>query len=115
MYIPAYVINERIGCCLISVIPVSRRFVVLVRVTRFYFVKKRTLRCGGGVVYSPPPRRHLPKAQNDRIERIIIVHLPALTSLSTIDSSLYSQSSRKKVERKGNTLSKPCKGVITSL
>src|SRR4029434_5160693 len=29
--------------------------------------------------------------------------------------SLYSQSSRKKVERKGHTLSKTCKGVITSL
>ena len=43
MYIPAYVINERIGCSLISVIPVSRRYVVLVRVTRFEFVKKRTL------------------------------------------------------------------------
>ena len=34
---------------------------------------------------------------------------------STIDSSLYSQSSRKKVERKGDALSKPCKSVITSL
>ena len=56
MYIPAYVINERIGCSLISVIPVSRRYVVLVRVTRFEFVKKRTLRRGGGgrVVYSMP-------------------------------------------------------------
>src|SRR4029434_3526501 len=49
MYIPAYVINERIGCSLISVIPVSRRFVVLVRVTRFEFVKKKTLRRGGRV------------------------------------------------------------------
>ena len=59
MYIPAYVINERIGCSLISVIPVSRRYVVLVRVTRFEFVKKRTLRRGGGggVVYtSSSPR-----------------------------------------------------------
>src|SRR4029434_9774839 len=115
MYIPAYVINERIGCSLISVIPVSRRYVVLVRVTRFEFVKKRTLRCGGGVVYSPPPRRNLPKAQNDRIWRIIIVHLATLRRRSTNDIFLYSQSSRKKVERKGDTLSKTCKGVITSL
>src|SRR4029434_1708906 len=106
MYIPAYVINERIGCSLISVIPVSRRYVVLVRVTRFDFVKKRTLRCGGGVVYSPPPRRNLPKAQNGRIWRIIIVYLATLRSVD--QCSLYSQSSRKKVERKGDTISKTC-------
>src|SRR4029434_11297094 len=34
---------------------------------------------------------------------------------STNDSSLYSQSLRNKVERKGGTLSKTCKGVKTSL
>jgi len=34
---------------------------------------------------------------------------------STNDCSLYSQSSRKNVERKGDTISKTCKGVITSL
>src|SRR4029434_6639009 len=54
-------------------------------------------------------------AQNDRLWRIIIVHLATLRGRSTNDSSRYSQSSRKKVECKGNTLSKPCKGVITSL
>ena len=49
MYIPAYVINERIGCSLISVIPVSRRYVVLVRVTRLEFVKRGHFVAGEGV------------------------------------------------------------------
>src|SRR4029434_9602218 len=60
-------------------------------------------------------RSIVPKPQNDRIWRIIIIHLATLGRRSTNDSSLYSQSSRKKVERKGDTLSKTCKGVITSL
>src|SRR4029434_2858219 len=60
-------------------------------------------------------RSIVPNAQNGRLWRIIIVHLATLRGRSTNDSSLYSQSSCKKVERKGNTLSKPCKGVITSL
>src|SRR4029434_3943388 len=55
------------------------------------------------------------KAQNDRICRIIIIHLATLGRRLTNDSPLYSQSSRKKVERKGDTLSKTCKDVITSL
>src|SRR4029434_6919609 len=59
-------------------------------------------------------RSIVPKAQNDRIWRIIIVHLATLGRRSTNDSSLYSQSSRKKVERKGDILSKACKEVITS-
>ena len=40
------------------------------------------------------------------------MHLATLKRRLTNDSSLYSQSSRKKVERKGDTLSKTCKGVI---
>ena len=64
----------------------------------------------------PPPRQSFDSnAQNDRIWRIIIVHLATLRRRSTNDSSLYSQSSRKKVERKGDALSKTCKGVITSM
>src|SRR4029434_4435761 len=59
--------------------------------------------------------RIVSKAQNDRMCRIIIIHLATLGRRSTNDSSLYSQSSRKKVERKGHTLSKTCKDVITSL
>src|SRR4029434_892950 len=42
-------------------------------------------------------------------------YLTTLGRRSTNDSSLYSQSSRMKVERKGDTLSKTCKDVITSL
>src|SRR4029434_9995071 len=42
-------------------------------------------------------------------------YLATLGRRSTNDSSLYSQSSRMKVERKGDTLSKTCKDVITSL
>src|SRR4029434_2376589 len=53
----------------------------------------------------------LPNDQNNRIWKIIIVHLATLRGRSTNDSSLYSQSSRKKVERKGGTPSKTCKGV----
>src|SRR4029434_9635592 len=60
-------------------------------------------------------RSIVPKAQNDSICRIIIIHLATLGRRSTNDSSLYSESSRKKVERKGHTLSKTCKDVITSL
>src|SRR4029434_2154319 len=64
----------------------------------------------------PPPRQSFhSNAQNDRIWRIIIVHLATLRRRSTNDSSLYSQSSRKKVERKGDTLSNTCKAVKTSL
>src|SRR4029434_7288 len=59
--------------------------------------------------------KYLLNAQNDRLWRIIIVHLATLRGRSTNDSSLYSLSSRKKVERKGHTLSKTCKDVITSL
>src|SRR4029434_4341331 len=56
----------------------------------------------------------VPNAQNDRLWRIIIVHLATLERQSTNDSSLYSQSSRKKVERKGDTLSKTCKDAINN-
>ena len=36
------------------------------------------------------------------------------TEWSTNESSIYSQSSRKKVERKGDTFSKTCNSLITS-
>ena len=39
------------------------------------------------------------------------MHLATLRGRLTNDSSLYSQSSRKKVELKGDTLSKTCKSV----
>src|SRR4029434_6773375 len=55
------------------------------------------------------------KAHNYRICRIMILHLATIRGRSTTDSSLYSQSSCKKVERKGDTLSKTCKGLITTL
>src|SRR4029434_3458764 len=53
----------------------------------------------------------LPNAQNNHIWKIIIVHLATLGGRTTNDSSLYSQSARKKVERKGGTPSKTCNGV----
>ena len=45
----------------------------------------------------------------------LLSYLATLGRRSTNDSSLYSQSSRKKVECKPDTLSKTCKDVITSL
>ena len=105
---------------------VTLMVIVTSRVTIFEFVKKRTLRgVGGGVVvYSIQMTPVLPdwkwqsivpNVQNDRLWRIIIMHLATLRGRSTNGSFLYSQSSCKKVEHKGDTLSKTCKGVKTSL
>src|SRR4029434_10749515 len=59
--------------------------------------------------------RIVPNAQNNRIWRIIIVHLATVRGRLTNDSSLYSQGFRKNMEPKGDTPSKTCKGVNSSL
>src|SRR4029434_2219136 len=51
------------------------------------------------------------KCSKCRLWRIITVQLATLRGRSTNDSSVYSQTSCKKVERRGDTPSKTCKGV----
>src|SRR4029434_1044520 len=101
-----------------------------IRVTRFEFVKKRTLRRGKKFTCRCHVLLQLVEAARCSVARLEMAYCIKGSKSSYLDDNyhlwhhwkggrpmtvLSTVRARKKVERKGDTLSKTCKDVITSL